>query len=568
VDDGLTHPLVRPSIAAEQIQDWTVAHGRARVGTALTRTAATLDDAANVTRELVFVSDLQKSNFSDSAHAAFDGLSRLTVVPVGDRRFANVALTSARLVSSVIEVDQPLVVEATIRNYGSEPVANWGLSVFINDERVAQTTVSLDGSQEATVPVSFTPAARGWLSGRLSLEDDAFAYDNDRYFTVLVPEVRRILLVKGEGRRVDFVKLALSTQLQDGRRLFDVTEVDEASVSGIFSGTYDAVVLIGARTMAPGLVTALSTFVQDGGGALIFAGEEAGDGAYAPLLAALSAGNFSGLAEASPGAALTTLDDLDIEHPLFRSVFDNAAESGSNVERPTIDRLVRYRPGPGDEQTILSTTIGLPMLQEIRSGEGRVLLAPFLPESDWTDLPVRGLFVPLLFRSMYYLTTRLDSFEPSNLDGQDVAFRIPGAADVGQLRIVSRTGQEWIPEQRASGRGLRFSLPTTLRDPGVYDVKDGDRLVQRFAVNPVSAESDLDRLPPDEAAALLHASTGVDPVVMNLASDGVATAERIRELETGVEIWNVFLAVALLLLIAEMLIAARWRPAFDSGAPA
>ncbi|HUF09844.1 MAG TPA: hypothetical protein VMO47_11015, partial [Rhodothermales bacterium] len=60
--------------------------------------------------------------------------------------------------------------------------------------------------------------------------------------------------------------------------------------------------------------------------------------------------------------------------------------------------------------------------------------------------------------------------------------------------------------------------------------------------------------------------TGAAASTLRFGSPEETFSERIRLEENGVEIWNVFLTIALVLLIAEMLVAARWKPA--KAAPA
>ncbi|MGA7304620.1 MAG: BatA and WFA domain-containing protein [Rhodothermales bacterium] len=561
IDDGLPHPFGRPALTATRLKEITPEYGLGSFDQALANAASALTGANYPVREVYVVSDFQKTNFADSGSVDLSDASRIVLVPIGNQSVDNAAITRARIASSIVEVNQPVTVEVEVQNFGKVPIRNWGLSVYLEGERVAQSTLTLEAGQQGVAPISVTPRSRGWLRGRAVLEEDGFEFDNERWFTLHVPEERKVLIVRGANRNAAYLDLALNTQLRDGRSLFQLDYVDEDAVSGTFARDYDGVVLLGVRRITGGMATALAAFIEDGGGVLMFAGEEAGSGAYDQLLEMVGAGSFDGLVSASSPAPIATVDRLDREHPLFRGVFDNDDADGRDVERPSIMKLVRYRPGDGDEQTLLSTTIGLPMLQEVRFAAGRMLIAPFLPDPGWTDLPVRGLFVPLLFRSMYYLTSA-DALSGDGIrSGAGTIYRLPARGNTSRIRIVSESGREWIPEQRTSTQGVYFTLPSTLRAPGIYDVMGDGGLVQRFAVNPDALESNLERIDATTAAARLEELTGADVSVVNVGPSSATPGEAIRSAETGVEIWNVFLAVALIFLVAEMLVAARWRPA-------
>lgn len=560
VDDDMSHPFVRPSLAMPRGSEVAAEFSRARLDKALETAAAALAGATNPAREVYLVSDLQKTNFTDSAAVDLADAARLVLVPVGSQTTDNAAVTGARVASSIIELDQPATVEVDVQNFGTTPITNWGLSVYLEGERVAQTNLTLEAGGHGVTSISVTPRSRGWLRGRVVLEDDAFEYDNERWFTLHVPEERRILVIRGSDRNDAYIDLALSAELGDGRPLFELDYRDVGAVSGTFTGEYDGIVLVGVQRVTPGLATALAAFVEDGGGVLLFAGEEAAAGTYDRLLEMVGGGSFDGVASSQSAAALTTVDRLDREHPLFRGVFEDGESAERNVERPTVKKIVRYRPGSGDEQTLLTTTVGLPMLQEIRFAAGRMLVAPFLPDPSWTDLPVRGLFVPLLIRSMYYLTSDDEGLGDDVAAGAGTTFRLTTHGETSRMRIVSASGREWIPEQRMSAQGIYFTIPPTLRAPGIYDVVGANGLIRRFAVNLDPLESNLERLDADQAARRLEAWTGAPVSVLDLDASGVTPTEAIRVGERGVEIWNVFLSIALIFLIAEMLVAARWKP--------
>ena len=101
----------------------------------------------------------------------------------------------------------------------------------------------------------------------------------------------------------------------------------------------------------------------------------------------------------------------------------------------------------------------------------------------------------------------------------------------------------------------------SLRTPGIYDIQAGQTLVRRVALNLDSQESNLQTVTPEEAADRLAEQTGLPVRVLepSLGTDG-GVLEAIEAERTGVELWNVFLMIALLCLLAEMLVSMQWRP--------
>lgn len=540
--------------ALDAIAEVQAEPGAGTTGESLARAFALLDGAENPAREALVVSDLQASTFLDSARVPAPEGVRVTLLPVGDRVHANVAVTDARVLSRVVEAGQPVEVEATLVNYGSEPVEDYVASLYLDGERVAQAAADLEPDVPATVQLIATPQRRGWLRGEVRTEADEFEWDNTRYLTLHVPETRRVLLVEGAGQRSDLVELALGLGGEQTR--FAVTTVPESALAAQDLDAFDVVVLVGPESLASGERAAVARFVQSGGGLMVFPSERAEAADYDALFTALGGGRLGAAVGTLGGAApVAQFGRVDLEHPLFEGVFEDGLQS--RVESPTITFARPYVPGAGDENTLVDLTTGAPFLQEIRSGGGTALVFAVAPDPRWGDFPVRGLFVPLLYRAVYYLAADADVSE-ALVVRQPGSLRVSGAAE--GLRLVG-DGTEFVPEQRSVPGGVLLEIDAGVTEPGIYDVMDGDRLVRRVAFNPDARESDLAVLAPEEARRRLEEATGAEVRLLDAAGErGRTAAEQIAEERTGVELWNVFLLLALLFLVAEMLVAMQWKP--------
>ncbi len=111
---------------------------------------------------------------------------------------------------------------------------------------------------------------------------------------------------------------------------------------------------------------------------------------------------------------------------------------------------------------------------------------------------------------------------------------------------VLRKAAELISE-----RGATHLRSAPLERPGLYRVLQGGQLRSTFAVNPDPRESDLQAMP-DEA--LVRGFPGGRAQVMHAGAD---LARRVREARYGRELWSWFIVLALLLLVAETILA-RW----------
>jgi len=552
-----------PSLARTALRNTEPGPGASSLVETVAR-AATRIDESTAPRKVVYVaSDLQRSTLGDSVSQRVSTATNVQVrlLPVEVRATSNVSVTDVTVSSRIAEVGQPVQIEATLVNHGSDPLPNYVAGVYLEDERVAQTTITLKPGVPTTASFTTTPQKRGWLRGAIETEGDGFPADDRFYFALNVPEQRRVLVVRGDGQEMQYVNLALSSELTDDRIAFETTTIQEDALSTTAFGSYDAVLLVGPRTLSDGAVESLARYVDRGGGVLLFPNTEARPSEYNALLDRLGAGAVDGFV-GTPGGdqSVASFNRVDLAHPLFEGVFERDQQSDdAEVEQPEIYYALRMRPSGRAGQTLIELSNGAPFLHEVRHGAGVFLSSAVAPSLAWSDLPTRGLFVPLLYRSVYYLSSGASVMGANVVAGQPTDVRISGVPPDASLRLVGPNGAEIVPDQRSLFGATLLQMGSDVRIPGVYDVMAGDQRVRRLSVNINPAESKLQTAPPDSAAATLQTVLDV-PVDVLQRAESEELSETLRTRQAGTEIWNVFLLLALTFLVAEMLVASQWRP--------
>ena len=529
---------------------------------ALSRAIVEAAGQSDTPQTVVYVmSDLQASTLGDSVATDVPDGVQVQLLPLETRTQSNVAITDVTVTSRIAEVDQPVQLEATLVNHGPEPLDDYVSSVYLAGDRVAQATATLEPGLETTVSFTVTPQTRGWLEGAVVTEDDDVPVDDRHHFTLHVPEERRVLLVRGEGQRTKYLDLALSSEMIESRIAFRTTAIEENALASAELGQYDAVLLAGPRSLSSGEVDALTRYVDRGGGLLLFPNAQARPEDYNALFGALDAGSFRGFSGAlSADRTVASFGRVDLEHPLFEGVFSQERRrEDASVEQPNIHYVMNFRPSGQSGQTLIELSNGFPFLHEVRHGGGRLLVTAVAPTRDWSELPVRGLFVPLLYRSVYYLSASTSVAGEQLVAGRPAELRVTGVAPDASLRLRGPGGIEVTPEQQTLFGATLLQIGTTLTEPGVYDVQAGTTQVRRVAVNVDPAESDLQAASSAEASETLRTTTGA-PVQAAAAAEDGEVAETLRTQRAGTEIWDVFLLLALLFLAAEMLVASQWAP--------
>jgi hypothetical protein len=155
--------------------------------------------------------------------------------------------------------------------------------------------------------------------------------------------------------------------------------------------------------------------------------------------------------------------------------------------------------------------------------------------ADATDLPVKASFLPWLDGLLAQRLTEGTAGVMESAPGGSV--RVPSLADA--IEAPDGTATPVSP-------GTLHDVPWTA---GVHFWRRGTDRVGALVVNPEPSESDLARLPADSLAARLGATTtSADPAAAARAAFAAGGARALA---------RTFLLLALLLLVAEALVARR-----------
>jgi hypothetical protein len=580
--------MIRISDARRENRQFTVALGALRreldaaepsylhvgVGEALTAASALLQKSVNVNREVYVLTDGQRSQFRDGGThppTLFDNSVKVFLLPLGARAPENTALVDLTVENSLFEKGQPVQLRAGILNDGDTPISSGIISLFVNGERVVQKTVDVAPGGRASVELTFLPQSTGFLSGMVELEDDALPEDNRRCFSVFIPENLRVLLGPSTGIDAAIAKLALRPAVGENSPAgensptgFTLDAADRSTLQSAALSRYDAVVLLGASALPASFLQRLADYVKDGGGALLLPDADGKTEDFARvLLPAFGLPSAEGVAGSIGGRnSQGAFSTVDFDHPLFRGMFRMPDPTKKpEIESPQLFAQLRLR-GSEASRVVIGSSAGGPFLLDHRYGNGRVLVLAVSTAPSWSDLPLKGIFVPLMNRAMYYLAAREDNVAPAAV-GDVVDVRIP-PADAGATSFTLR------PPAGATARLVPKSLPSGLRctvasleRPGVYAVIAGEKTVRTIPVNMPPAESEMARLQPKEREDFFRA-LGVAQL-STLARDADLRVS-ITEARFGVELWKYFVALAILCALIEMLVAREAKK--KSGATA
>ena len=538
---------------------------------ALRFTARLLVASQNFNKEVYLISDFQsgslesKTKISNTNEKLFNP-AQYFLIPLGKRELQNVSVESIEIPSTIFEVNKPFTVKAKLANHGTSNVQNHVVSVYQSGSRAGQKGVDIHAGQSVETEFTLVPKHSGFLEGKIELEDDDLEFDNTRFFTVHIPEELHVLLIGGSSD-LTYLSLTLASRITDSSASIKINRIPYDRFSSSPLNNTDVVVFSNLHELTHDQSLLLKTYLQNGGGMLFFPGTQTTKDAFNSSIAApLGISTITAFDDTLTSPAATSFiefDKVDLRHPLFSGMFeDTEAKQAAGathrqrvLESPRINKSFHYIPTP-KSRTIITLTNGYPFLLEDQIGSGHLLLFSVPANTGWSDFPLKGLFVPLVHRSLAYLAQR-STMENSLLVGEEATIHLRTALP-SKLTMTKPSSVEIFlnPQQLAAAKTIHFSDDDL---PGVYTVASGNLMLEKFAVN----------IDPDESNTTPSDTKQRDTIFrrLGMTDNSIHTVNQLQEVQRmisesrlGAELWKHFLIAAIVIAIIEMFAARDNKP--------
>lgn len=567
----LVAPTFDRSAALQALEALSVTASWGDLGACVARAGAlarSAESTAGITgdvageRRVVVISDLAAHGFARGTVPDAPGLQIELRVVGDDEPPPNHGVVDVEAAPS----SQGLAVRFSAVRHGG-PAAEVSADLFVDGARgprlalpFSPQTPRLDRIFTVPMPGEQRKAGAGTLS--VVLDDDALALDN----TLTIADDDRprlkVLVVDGEPDALPFADevyylgqaLSSSRMGSAGQSRLEVQTIvpeklDAASLAGI-----DVVVLANVARLEDAAATALVSHVGAGAGLFITSGDQMDTETWNRQLGALLPAVLRGtkqqaLLDDVTVAEVLGLGRFELTHPVLRAFAGTSNDALPGLARVRTTATMLVEPAPGAERAVLARfSNDAPALLERAvgpGGRGRVVLLTTSVDREWTDLPIRPGFLPLMEQIVLYLGRGLDDGRPRTVRvGEPRALRLPVGADAA---VVTRPDGQAITVELGDGdREQLFFTGTT--QPGLHGVaaRVGDERVplpaERFTVTLDPREMDLRRIDDDALRAALP---------------GGAVVRRDRADRPGEPLWPYLLLAAVAFLVVESALTRR-----------
>jgi hypothetical protein len=515
-------------------------------GPALKLAQTILEESQQPNREVVIISDFQRSGWNGDEGVAFPTGTLVTPVLISDETTPNASVASLILRRDFFSGQERMTAEArVVRRQGDAPEERT-IVLELDGQETQTQTVSLDPTGSAVVTFDPFTLSDVYTLGSIRLDSDALPQDDELHFVLSPGRAMRTLVLEGANPRQD-ASFYLETAHISEEASFEIEVRRSTSVSDADLASTDVVILNDIPFPQGATADRLRAFVEGGGGLLL-------------ILGARSEWR-TGLEEILPGRTGPAMDHsreavrlgrLERSHPVFESF---AGPRSGDFSRARFFMSRDLELGP-EGRGIAWFDDGSVALAERRLGEGTVLVWTSRMDRFWNDLAVQPVFLPFvhgLVRHLAGYRERIPWF---------TAGQVIDIADPAGLVFVADRESELPPDVdlvALTPSGGSVTLPATagprfleLEEQGFYPVRQPGTNPERpltVAVNVDVAESELEAMDPEELAAAV-APRDTD-VVIGAGGETLSVEMQARNQERRQSLWRLLMVAALVLLLIE-----------------
>lgn len=482
------------------------------------------------------------------------------LVTVGSSGQQNIAVSDLRLRSQMLNRENPVQLQVEVKNFGEATAANQFVSMQVDDQMLGQYEIDLDPGETQNLEFELIPGRTGDIGGKIVIEGDEVTYDNEHYFVVSIPSSRSVLrITDSDTRSADFqsyLKQALEAATLTKTQI-SFEEVQLANLNQLGWAEFDALILDGISEVPEYLFGDLQRYVQNGKGILFLPSEQGSVNNYNRFLEQFKAGRITGIrGEYGSFKPIARLGALREGHPVLDEIFDKPGDEAINVDLPELFFYYLLQPGENTTSfTILASDTGDELLVEHKFGNGTLVISTLGADPGWSNFPVNPLFAPLFYRTALYIS----SSEQGGLNRF-----VLGRPFERDVRLEARNlelqlnGVKYKPETQVLPDGSRLHYEAREWSPGIVDIT-GEREKIQFAANLDIMESDFGTLQEKDLENLDQKALTVNSIIDAGSLSGRQLREELNAAGFGKEIWQWFVWLAVILLLAETLVSRLFR---------
>lgn len=487
-------------------------------------------------------SDFQE-NMMKFSELKNDSTIQVVVFPLKSDFQNNIYIDSVWLQSPVLQKNMTNELNAKIVNETSNDIKGLPVNFSLDENIVAYTTCDIKANSHSDVNMQFVIDEEGDRKAKVAINDSPISFDD---------EYNLVLKVRPSINVIEIMPSAVGSQQSDnsldllfnGDALINYHSMNQYNIDQNMINNAQMIVVNENANLNETMQQMLLDFSLQGGTLLIF-NDENTDNSLIYKNIGIRRNDFD--------ENKTRVEYIAQRNSFFDDIFVKLPD---NAEFPEINKHVRFNIGK-NVQNIISLQNSDPLLMMSNNGKGKVFVMSTSLNEEYSDLANHALFVPLMYKmaliggnvSDLSFTLGKDKLLNVNEISLNVDDRISLRSENGLYEmfplIENRGGQNYI--------NFFEDLPSS----GFYDVYKNEDFVKTVAWNDNRDESKMSFYDKDDLNKLLE-DNSLNILAM-IDFDEIESDNMMETIVRDSSIWKVFIIIALISLLMEILILRFWR---------
>jgi uncharacterized membrane protein YobD (UPF0266 family) len=501
-------------VLLKELDQIDIADGTANLTIALGKAYEILSEPAGQ-KEIRFITDLGLTgwdNFSMSSLKQVDPAIPLKTIRVGRKQSPlNATVKEIRAAGQGVGVDLPLHIEAVVANFSDQEIKDLLVQLSINGQNKDQKLTSVPARADATVVFQTRLSQAGSHAGQLTIKKDGLAGNATMHFGLHAQDKLRVLVVDGDPQtslvqsETFFLTRALNPAGESDSSQYLPTVIIPDGLSAAALESYQVIVLCNVANLPDAFVNKLQNYLRQGGGLLIFGGDRLQADNYnaklAPILQTPIREKKLGL-EANG----EKVGNFQLTHPALQNLSDNLLQE--SIKSTRVWGYSRVSASGGS--VLISLANGDPLLIEQKVGSGRVIFITTTADRDWSDLPVKTAYLPMIQSLTSYLAGGKRGMLDGGINvGSAKEISLP-ASYVGKTIHITKPNKQAAEVAMSAGQDRAAGAFDDNDVAGIYRLSlpiGGEKesgTPQLYAVNSPFLESRLEEISERELQAKLN----------------------------------------------------------------
>ena len=509
----------------------------------IARTASFDTKDNNAQQDLYLISDFQKSQ-ADVDSWTIDSNLQVNLLPIYSAGQDNVFIDSCWFETPVLQKSSLLKLHYRIKNLSQQDVEKVPVSLIVNEKQKALGSVDLKAFEQSDEVLVFKMDTAGVYHCRIEIRDYPITYDDQFYFGFSISEQINVLNIQGKNA-TDAVQLFYT-----GDSLFHFVEQAENRIDYSSFPKFQVIILNGLENYSSGLLMELEKYTKKVGSIIIIPSAEASAEDLKPLNQKLSLDGFTRL-----DTAKAKLHWMDVESAEFNNVFDlngKAFKLPDNVDLPYFRQHWALQSNSQSQSIdLVKFDDGTSFLRKYHRNQSNVYQFTAAFNEQNSNITAHALFVPIMYNLA--MQSQQQSQLYYNIGQENIINLNASVKTVNEIFTISAVNQdmEFIPGViHTNGLNGLIVDANSITTAGNYSVKYKEEEIQSCAFNYPRKESDLHSWTQDELNDKIEQNQLKN---INILSSNVGSLTAVvKDLHKGVQLWKLFLSLAILLLIIEL----------------